>query len=146
MDRIAMDRGIIWRVWLPLIAGLYGLGTLFLFGPGPHGPARIIGLLLGLIGLGGVILSRYTLGRSFSIIPRATALVTNGIYSRIRNPIYICGEIFLVGLVLILWRLELLVILLVLIPVQILRARREATLLEARFGEAYREYRNRTWF
>ena len=143
---MGMDRAPILHVWLPLIAGLLGLGAIFLFGTGPHGPARFIGLLLGLIGLGGVILSRHTLGRSFSVVPKATALVTHGIYSRIRNPIYICAEIFLVGVVLILWRIELLIILLVLVPVQILRARREATVLEARFGEAYREYRKRTWF
>jgi protein-S-isoprenylcysteine O-methyltransferase Ste14 len=143
---MGMDRAPILHVWLPLIAGLWGLGAIFLFGTGPHGPARVVGLLLGLIGLGGVILSRHTLGRSFSVVPKATALVTHGIYSRIRNPIYICAEIFLVGVVLILWRIELLIILLVLVPVQILRARREATVLEARFGETYREYRKRTWF
>jgi protein-S-isoprenylcysteine O-methyltransferase Ste14 len=143
---MGMDRALILHVWLPLIAGLWGLGAIFLFGTGPHGPARVIGLLLGLIGLGGVILSRHTLGRSFSVVPKATALVTHGIYSRIRNPIYICAEIFLVGVILILWRIELLIILLVLVPVQILRARREATVLEARFGEVYREYRKRTWF
>jgi protein-S-isoprenylcysteine O-methyltransferase Ste14 len=143
---MGMDRAPILHVWLPLIAGLWGLGAIFLFGTGPHGLARVIGLLLGLIGLGGVILSRHTLGRSFSVVPKATALVTHGIYSRIRNPIYICAEIFLVGVVLILWRIELLIILLVLVPVQILRARREATVLEARFGETYREYRKRTWF
>src|ERR1700692_1114517 len=110
----------IWRVWLPLIAGLWGLGAIFLFGTGPHGPARVIGLLLGLIGLGGVILSRHTLGQSFSVVPKATALVTHGIYSRIRNPIYICGEIFLVGLTLILWRSALLIILFFSVPIEIL--------------------------
>ena len=99
-----------------------------------------------MIGLGGVILARYTLGRSFSVTAKATALVTRGIYSRIRNPIYISGEIFLAGLVLILWRLDLLIILLVIAPVQIIRARREAAVLEAKFGDAYREYRKRTWF
>jgi len=141
-----MDRGTILRVWLPLFAGLWGLGAIFLLGPGPHGPARIAGLLFGLIGLAGVILSRYTLGRSFSVAPKATALVTRGIYSRVRNPIYISGEILLVGLVLIVWRPALFFILLLLIPVQILRARREAAVLEATFGNAYREYRKRTWF
>jgi len=141
-----MDRGTIWRVWLPLLAGLWALGSVFQFGPGPHGLARWLGLLLGSIGLGGVILARYTLGRSFSVVPKATELVTSGIYSRIRNPIYVSGMILLVGIVLILWRPELLIILLVLIPVQIIRARREAAVLEAKFGDAYREYRQRTWF
>lgn len=141
-----MDRGTIWRVWLPLAGGLWALGWIFQYGPGPHGLARIIGLLLGLIGLAGVILSRYTLGRSFSIVPKATALVTSGIYSRIRNPIYVSGEIFLAGLVFILWKPALLLIMLVLVPVQVLRARREAAVLEAKFGDEYRAYRKRTWF
>jgi protein-S-isoprenylcysteine O-methyltransferase Ste14 len=141
-----MDRGTILCVWLPLVAGLWVLGWLFHSGPGPHGLPRLLGLLLGFIGLGGVILARYTLGRSFSVTAKATALVTGGIYSRIRNPIYISGEIFLAGLVLILWRLDLLIILLVIAPVQIIRAHREAAVLEAKFGDAYREYRKRTWF
>lgn len=141
-----MDRGAILRLWLPLVAGLWGLGWVFQSGPGPHAVARLIGLLLGLIGLAGVILSRCTLGRSFSVAPKATKLVTSGIYSRIRNPIYVSGVIFLVGLVLILWRPDLLIVLLVLIPAQIIRARREAAVLEAKFGDAYRDYRKRTWF
>jgi len=141
-----MDRGIILRVWLPLVTGLWGLVWIFQFGPGPRGLAREAGLLLGLVGLAGVIVSRYTLGRSFSVAPKATALVTSGIYSRIRNPIYVSGMIFLVGLVVILGRPKLLAVLLLLIPVQIIRARREAAVLEAKFGDAYREYRKRTWF
>jgi len=141
-----MDRGTIWRVWLPLIVGLWAFGKIFASGPGPHGLARWIGLLLGLMGLAGVILARYTLGRSFSIVPKATVLVTSGIYSRIRNPIYISGMICVLGMVLMVWRLELLGIFLVLIPMQIIRARREAAVLEATFGDAYHEYRKRTWF
>jgi protein-S-isoprenylcysteine O-methyltransferase Ste14 len=141
-----MGRGTILRVWLPLVGGLWGLGWLSQSGPGPHGLARMMGLLLALIGLAGVILSRYTLGRSFSIAPKATALVTNGIYSRIRNPIYISGVILFVAWALIVWRPEPLAVLLVLIPAQIIRARREAAVLEAKFGDAYREYRQRTWF
>ena len=141
-----MDRGTIVRVWLPLVLGLWAFGTIFASGPGPHGLARWIGLLLGLMGLAGVILARYTLGRSFSIVPKATALVTSGIYSRIRNPIYISGMICVLGLVLMVGRFRLLAIFLVLIPMQIIRARREAAVLEATFGEAYREYRKQTWF
>ena len=141
-----MDRGMILRVWLPMVGGLMVVGWIFLSVPEPYGPTRLIGLVVALIGLAGVILSRYTLGRSFSIAPKATALVTSGIYSRIRNPIYISGMIFLIGVALIVERPKLLAILLVLIPTQILRARREAAVLEAKFGDAYREYRRRTWF
>ena len=141
-----MDRGTILRVWLPMVAGLLILGWIFHSVPEPYGPMRLIGLLVALIGLAGVIVSRYTLGRSFSIAPKATALVTSGIYSRIRNPIYVSGMIFLIGVVLIVERPKLLAVLLVLIPMQIIRARRDAAVLEAKFGDAYREYRKRTWF
>jgi protein-S-isoprenylcysteine O-methyltransferase Ste14 len=37
-------------------------------------------------------------------------------------------------------------VLLLIITVQIIRARREARILEAAFGDAYREYRRHTWF
>jgi len=141
-----MDRGTILRVWLPMVGGLLVLGWIFHSVPEPYGLPRLIGLLVALIGFAGVILSRYTLGRSFSITPKATALVTSGIYSRIRNPIYISGMIFLIGVALIVKRPKLLAVLLVLIPMQIIRARREAAVLEAKFGDAYREYRKRTWF
>ncbi len=141
-----MDRGTLWRVWLPLIGGLFALGWMFHFAPGPRGAARPIGLGLSLIGLGGVIIARYTLGKSFSIAAKATQLVSSGIYSRVRNPIYVFGVILVVGMIVMLWRLELLVLLLLMIPMQIVRARREAAVLEAKFGDEYREYRRRTWF
>jgi protein-S-isoprenylcysteine O-methyltransferase Ste14 len=143
-----MNRGDIVRVWLPLCAGLLVLGYVFLYGPGPHNIARWIGLGMGLIGLGGVIVARYTLGRSFSVAARATELVTRGIYSRIRNPIYVSGMVFLVGLLLMWGRFYpwLLLVLVALVAMQIIRARREARVLEAKFGDAYREYRARTWF
>jgi protein-S-isoprenylcysteine O-methyltransferase Ste14 len=90
--------------------------------------------------------ARYTLGRSFSIAAKATELVTTGVYSRIRNPIYVSGVIFIVGLIVIVRRPALGLILVIIVPMQILRARREARVLEAKFGEAYRQYRERTWF
>jgi protein-S-isoprenylcysteine O-methyltransferase Ste14 len=145
-DQIPVDRGTIWRVWLPLIAGLIAVVQIFRSGPGPHGPLRIVGLSLALIGLAGVILSRYALGRSFSVTAKATALVTTGIYSRIRNPIYVSGIFVIGGVILMLARPEGLIILLALIVLQVVRARREAAVLEAKFGDEYREYRKRTWF
>lgn len=141
-----MDRGTIFRVWAPLILGVWAVIELFTKGPGPHGPMRWVGLGLAAIGLCGVIVARYTLGQSFSIAAKARALVTTGIYSKIRNPIYVSGEIVLIGIAVMLWRLEFFLFLLIAIPIQIFRARREARVLEEKFGEEYREYRRGTWF
>ncbi len=141
-----MDRGSVFRVLLPLVLGLYALYYIVVVGPGPRDALRWVGLALSLIGLGGVVLARYTLGRSFSVRAKATELVTTGIYSRIRNPIYVSSAVFLLGLIVIIRRPILLGILLLLIPLQTFRARREARVLEAKFGDAYRQYRARTWF
>ena len=141
-----MDLVTIRRVWLPLVVGLFALRFIFQSAPGPHGWMRSTGLAIALIGLTGVVVARYTLGRSFSIVPKATALVTTGIYSRIRNPIYVSGMFFVAGLVLMMRRPALLALFVVLIPMQIFRARREAAVLETKFGDAYREYRKQTWF
>jgi protein-S-isoprenylcysteine O-methyltransferase Ste14 len=141
-----MDRGPILHVYLPALVGLVAVAEIFRAAPPPHGLLCWLGLMLALIGLAGTILARHTLGQSFSWVPKATGLVTTGIYSRIRNPIYVSGTFLVVGVGLMLRRPEVLVIIAVMIPMQILRARKEAAVLEAKFGEAYREYRKRTWF
>lgn len=137
---------MIWRVWLPLIAGVWALVMIFTLGPGPRGATRWVGLFVALTGLAGVMVARFTLGRSFSIRAKATALVTNGIYSRVRNPIYVSGMFFIIGAALMLRKPYVLLFLVVIVPMQIIRARREARVLEEKFGEEYRAYRKRTWF
>ena len=141
-----MDRGRIFWVWLPLLLGLYALGAVFRLGPGPHDIVRWLGLLIGLTGLAGVVLARYTLGRSFSITPQARELVTTGIYSRIRNPIYLSGIVALAGLLLMVRNPHLWWWLVPVAIAQFIRAGREARVLEAKFGDTYRAYRARTWF
>ncbi len=141
-----MSLGAIWRVWFPLLAGAWALWWVFTSDMGLRGPGRWTGLALGVVGLAGVIVARYTLGRSFSVTPQARTLVTTGIYSRIRNPIYISAEILLIGIAIMLWKLSLLLVFLVVIPMQIWRARSEARVLEEKFGDEYRAYRRRTWF
>ena len=141
-----MDWATVRRVWLPMVVGPCALGAIFRSGNGATGATRWVGLALALIGFAGVIVSRYTLGRSFSVKAKATALVTNGIYSRVRNPIYVSGVICITGVLIMMGKPAWLAILLVLIPMQIWRARKEAKVLEAKFGDEYREYRRRTWF
>ena len=90
--------------------------------------------------------ARVQLGKSFTVSAQAKQLVTGGLYSRIRNPIYVFGSCVIVGLILVLGRPIFLLIFLVVIPLQIWRARKESSVLEAAFGEEYRKYRAVTWF
>jgi protein-S-isoprenylcysteine O-methyltransferase Ste14 len=90
--------------------------------------------------------ARLQIGGSFSVAPTAKALVTRGIYSRIRNPIYVFGMLWIAGLILAIGRPWWLLILLVLAPMQVARAKKEARVLEEKFGDAYRAYRRRSWF
>jgi protein-S-isoprenylcysteine O-methyltransferase Ste14 len=91
-------------------------------------------------------LARHQLGASFTVRPRARALVTRGLYSRIRNPIYVFGELLHVGLLVFFGQPWAFLVLPITIAVQIFRARREARVLEAAFGDTYRAYRVQTWF
>ena len=107
---------------------------------------RVTGLLLTFFGIGLWAIARAQLGNSFSVTPQARALVTTGLYSRIRNPVYLFGATCLAGFAMYVSKPKLLLLLLMLIPIQVLRAQAEGKKLEERFGEDYREWKRRTWF
>lgn len=109
-------------------------------------PLRIAGLALLILTVAWVGIARLQLGRSFSVTPQARKLITTGVYARIRNPIYFASPFLLVGFALFTARWSPLLLLLVVIPLQIVRARREAEVLRATFGAEYDRYRAGTWF
>ena len=109
-------------------------------------PARIIGAGMITVSAALLLTARYQLGRSFAVTAQARVLVTRGIYSRIRNPVYVFGAFLVLGVCMFFGKPYFLLILLLVIPLQIWRAHREARVLEAKFGDAYREYRKQTWF
>jgi protein-S-isoprenylcysteine O-methyltransferase Ste14 len=90
--------------------------------------------------------ARWQLGDAFSVAPEARQLVTRGLYSRIRHPIYVFGTLAFLFLVLALQGWFALIIWLVVILIQVRRARREERALAEMFGEEYTAYRSRTWF
>ena len=107
---------------------------------------RIAGPAIAIPSLLLFVLARIQLGRAFSVRAKASTLVTSGIYSRIRNPIYIFGSLMIAGIILWMNRPWLLLFLAVLVPLQAYRIRKEERVLEERFGTAYLEYKQRTWF
>ncbi|MGB8522385.1 MAG: isoprenylcysteine carboxylmethyltransferase family protein [Candidatus Acidiferrales bacterium] len=114
---------------------------------GPWTPAHIAGAILLVAGFIGWLTARLQIREFFTPRAEARGLVTTGLYSKIRNPIYFFGLVFFAGLVLYLsiprWGL---LLMLLIIVMQVWRARNEARVLEAKFGDAYRQYRAKTWF
>jgi protein-S-isoprenylcysteine O-methyltransferase Ste14 len=112
----------------------------------PWTPLRIAGAAVTMTGCALLITARIQLGSSFSVRPQAKALVTRGLYSKIRHPMYVFLDIMLAGLILVSGVPWLLLFLAALAAVHILQARREDRVLREQFGQAYSDYRNRTWF
>lgn len=112
----------------------------------PWTPWRIVGLAVAVPSFLLFVLARLQLGRAFSVQAKATSLVTTGIYARIRNPIYVFGGLMIVGGIIWADRPWWLLIFVLLIPMQLVRVRKEERVLEAKFGDAYLEYKRKTWF
>ena len=90
------------------------------------------------------IVARRQLGAAFSVRPEARQLVTKGLYRWLRHPIYVFGTAAFMLVLLALQGWSALVIWAVLIPLQIIRARREDKVLAVAFGAEYEAYRRST--
>lgn len=109
-------------------------------------PTALLGVFIALVSFALLLLARVQLGKAFAVTPQAKSLVTTGLYSRIRNPMYVFLDLTLMGAALALGSWYPLVPLVILVPLQIMNARREARVLSEKFGAAYAEYRQGTWF
>jgi len=106
----------------------------------------VAGLCLLIVGFILWTVARFQLGASFAVKAEARQLVTRGLYSKIRNPIYVFGSMVMAGGILVLGKPVWLLIFLLVIPLQIGRTGKESAVLESAFGEEYRKYRAGTWF
>lgn len=106
---------------------------------------RIAGLALTLLGFTVLTIARAQLGGAFSVAPRARALVTTGLYSKISHPVYLFGTICIAGLLMYVGRPKLMWLLVLLVPLQVIRMRAEGRILEDTFGREYRDWKKQTW-
>lgn len=107
---------------------------------------RVVGAGIAAVGMVLLLVARFQLGDSFAVSAKAKKLVTTGLYSKIRNPIYVFSAMFLSGVAIAIGHWKLLLVLLVLIPLQTFRARKEEQVLAEAFGEEYVRYKAGTWF
>ena len=114
--------------------------------PTPWNWAHWLGLAIATPAMVLLFAARSQLGKSFSVTPQARQLVSHGIYSKIRNPMYVFSALLIFGFLLALQKPALFLVLAIVIPVQIIRARQESKVLEEKCGNAYRQYKQSTWF
>jgi protein-S-isoprenylcysteine O-methyltransferase Ste14 len=107
---------------------------------------QAIGALIAIPAGGLWLVARLQLGKSFSVTAQARHLVTTGLYSKIRNPIYVFGLVLIVGIIVYLGQYWWLFGVIPLLAMQYWRVRAESAVLEAKFGDEYRQYKARTWF
>ena len=141
---IAKSYGIFPRL-LPIAAIVLSPIFLFLERAPPNPAYNSISVALSLIGGALAVVSLTFLGRSFSIMPEARHLVTNGPYKFIRHPVYLF-EIVILFAMFLLYRSWLAAALFILLSgIQVGRALYEEEILSATFSQ-FLMYRQTTSF
>ena len=134
-----------WLLWFDLPV-LLGFATAIVLYAWAWDARHVIGMGMAAVGFSLWLTARLQLGKSFSVRPQARALVTTGLYSKFRNPIYTFGGVAYGGLVLAWGKVVPLIVFLLVYPTyQFMRARKESAVLEKAFGDEYHRYKARTW-
>ena len=134
------------HILLTLMVGAAVGVSIWKYAPAQWSAMQIAGVCLLSAGFVLWTVARFQLGASFAISAQARHLVTHGLYSKIRNPIYVFGALTIAGAFIWANRPWLFLVFAVLIPLQVYRSRKESEVLEKTFGAAYLEYKRKTWF
>ena len=109
----------------------------------PWSVIRIFGLIIAIVGYILWCMARFEIGESFAYLPQhesSIKLIKTGVYSIFSHPIYIFSSLSLFGYILFIVRPMFLLIFIVLIPVQVYRAKKEKAALKKIHGEEYDDY------
>lgn len=92
------------------------------------------------------IIARVQLGNAFSIGAKANYLVTSGLYSKLRHPVYYFSILAVIGIGVYIWQPPVLIPIVFLVALEVYRIREEEMILAKKFGKDYVLYRSKTWF
>ncbi len=107
---------------------------------------QIFGMVLAFIAFILWIIARIQLADNFSIGAQANKLVTTGLYAKLRHPVYYFSILALLGIILAVGNYYLLIVLLALVGMEASRIKAEEKVLSKKFGSAYEEYKQKSWF
>ena len=106
-----------------------------------------VGLSVGVVGVLLWIVAMWSLGSSLAVLPGTEKLVTKGLYRIFRHPIYMGIVLTLTGLFVACGSVpSLIYLLLVVMPLNIFRAKAEEKFLLEQLGPAYQRYMGSTFF
>ncbi len=128
----------------PLIGTIIS-GILFFF-YWDGGLKKFISLFLMILGLIIWWVASITLGKYFSIMPKASGLIQTGIYSKIRNPIYVGVSLTGIGWAVLTQNSLLILLAFATVVSSFVRAKLEEEKLFKKFGKKYLDYKEKTWF
>lgn len=89
---------------------------------------------------------KLALDDSFTALPKAKKLITKGIYSKFRHPIYIGWSLTLIGWGFLLESSMMILISIIITTFLIIKSYFEEKVLLKKFGRKYQEYKRKTWF
>jgi protein-S-isoprenylcysteine O-methyltransferase Ste14 len=93
-----------------------------------------------------LLIAFHQLGNSFAVNAKAKELVTNGLYAKIRHPMYVFQILLFLGFAMITRDVIAYGFFILALVFVAWRVRIENRILEEKFGDAYRAYREQVWF
>lgn len=109
--------------------------------------ARVVLMLVSMASFLLWSLARYQLGASLTFLAKTDGpFITTGLYSKIRNPIYLFGTVSMSSYLLLINKPEWLLLLFVVVPMQIIRSNQETKVLRKKYDELYENYERKLWF
>ncbi len=131
---------------LPLLYAILAAAFFVYTFPDDVSAHHVIGVIVTGLSFALWIVSRVQLGNAFSLAPKSKFIVSTGIYSKLRHPVYYFSITAVLGLAVYSLNAFVFVALVALILVEIIRIRAEEKLLLSSFGKQYLEYKKSTWF